>query len=173
MGPAAAFLLVASQAAAFLMAPRAPLGCRHTRCSVRLQADGSIADSRRAFLAQQRPTSGTEAFANTQWSLLLKMKGGGGTMFSVELREDMCCRFSDNDETGDAASFRGQRTIKAAVTITDIPLRPLTGSWEAKEEWVVIEKPKGEQAHSPTKPFRRRGDARLQPRTTDLREPVF
>jgi hypothetical protein len=100
MSPAA-FLVVAAPAAAIFAAPRAPLGGRHTRCSIGLQADEAIADSRRAFLAQQRPTSGTEAFANTQWSLLLKMKGGGGTMFSVELREDMCCRFSDNDETGE------------------------------------------------------------------------
>jgi hypothetical protein len=118
MGPAA-FLLVVAPAAAFVMAPRATCGCRYTRCSAGLHVDGSIADSRREFLAQQRPTRGAEAFANTQWSLLLKMNGGGGTMFSVELRDDMRCRFSDNDETGGDASFRGYRQpALQAATLT-------------------------------------------------------
>ena len=48
--------------------------------------------------------------------LLLKMAEGGGTMFSVELLDGGGCRFSDSEERG---------------------------SWQAREAFVVIEKPKG------------------------------
>ena len=78
-------------------------------------ADASA--SRRTFLEEQRrPTRGAEAFEGTTWSLLLKMAEGGGTMFSVELLDGGGCRFSDSEERG---------------------------SWQAREAFVVIEKPKG------------------------------
>lgn len=78
-------------------------------------ADASA--SQRAFLEEQRrPTRGAEAFEGTTWSLLLKMAEGGGTMFSVELLDGGGCRFSDSEERG---------------------------SWQAREAFVVIEKPKG------------------------------
>ena len=44
------------------------------------------------------------------------MAEGGGTMFSVELLDGGGCRFSDSEERG---------------------------SWQAREAFVVIEKPKG------------------------------
>jgi len=109
-------LVAASRATALPARPLHAPRCHHIRCSAAPGAD-DVAASRRAFLAQQRPTSGIEAFANTQWSLLLKMKGGGGTMFTVELLEDMRCRFSDSEELGESCRQRTNRpVVRGAVS---------------------------------------------------------
>ena len=84
--------------------------CGASRCSADPSADEPIDEARRAFLAQQRPTGGREAFVGTSWSLLLKMTGGGGTMFSVELLDDLRCRFSDNEELGASGTLPERRS---------------------------------------------------------------
>jgi hypothetical protein len=73
-----------------------------------------------SILQSPRATSGKEAFDGTAWSVLMKMYEGGSMIFSMQLLEDLRCRFSDSEDFG---------------------------SWESQDAkndaWVVVEKPKG------------------------------
>ena len=74
------------------------------------------ADAASAFMRKPRVASGKDAFDDTTWSVLMRLNEGGSTIFTVQLLEDLSCRFSDSDQFG---------------------------SWECDREWLVVEKPKG------------------------------
>ncbi|KAL1527799.1 hypothetical protein AB1Y20_009182 [Prymnesium parvum] len=74
------------------------------------------AQAAQELMRSPRATQGVEAFAGTAWQVLFEMDEGGVAMFTVELMEDLRCRFSDKDEYGE---------------------------WKAEKDWLVFEKPRG------------------------------
>ena len=96
--------------------------CRSAHCRLASpnsdeEGESAVTAAIREFSAggTSRPMSGEEAFTGTQWSLLVKMREGGSTMFTVELFDDASCRFSDSAEKG---------------------------GWSARLNYLIFEKPK-------------------------------
>ena len=63
-------------------------------------ADTDAVQKAQSLFTRTRPTEGVEAFANTMWSVLMKLRDHGTVLFTVHLLNDGRCRFSDNEEFG-------------------------------------------------------------------------